>query len=237
MNRASMSRRLGVLGIVSCVLALSACTTAGILASLVPDGTTSTLLGNLEKVSDVNRKRVAELERAKRWDELARFAEQNLAKEASNADWWLILGYARSQSGAHDAAAKAYSEAVRIEPDNESAWNLLAQAHRARGDSQRAVLVLNNALLALREAPVTWYLLGESYGDLGRYGDARAAYEKALSIEQQFPAAWFGVARAYRRLGLEEHAREARAKLEKLDPQLAKRLDETAAGREAAPTR
>ena len=216
------------------VAALSACTTLQIAAMLLPEGTTTMLLGNLEKVSDVNRKRVAQLEAAGRWEELARFAEQNLAKEASNADWFLILGYARSRSGAHDAAAKAYGEAVRLEPDNEAAWNLLAQSHRARGDSQRAVVVLNNALLALREAPVTMYLLGESYSDLGRDADARFAYEKSLAMEPQFSAAWFGLTRAYQRLGLASEAREARARLEKLDPQLAKRLDGAPAGTGAA---
>jgi tetratricopeptide (TPR) repeat protein len=207
------------------VLALTACTTAGILASLVPDGTTAMLLGNLEKVSEVNRRRVAELERATRWDDLAKLAEENIAKDGYNADWWLVLGYARSSAGAHEAAAKAYGEAVRLEPDNESAWNLLAQSHRARGDSRRALGVLNNALLALREVPVTVYLLAESYSDLGRYAEARAAYEKSLSMEPQFAAAWFGLARAYERLGLTKEAKEARAKLAKLDPQLAARLD------------
>ena len=209
-------------------IALNACTTMQVVSMLVPDGTTSMLLSHLEKVSDVNRRRVVELEAAGRWDELARFAEQNLAKEASNADWLLILGYARSRAGAHDAAAKAYGEAVRLEPDNEAAWNLLAQSHRARGDSQRAVIVLNNALLALREAPATMYLLGESYSDLGRDVDARFAYEKSLAMEPQFSAAWFGLTRAYQRLGLTAEAGAARARLEKLDPQLAKRLDAAA---------
>src|SRR3954469_2249930 len=102
------------------LLVLTACTTAAILSALVPERMASTMLGNLEKVTEVNRQRVAELERAGRWDELAKLAEENIAKDARNADWWLILGYARSQTGAHESAAKAYGEAVRFEPDNES---------------------------------------------------------------------------------------------------------------------
>ena len=221
-----MSRHVSIaFAAAAIVLALAGCMTAGIIASLVPPGTANVLLGNMEKVSEVNRKRVGELARTGRWDDLAKLAEENTARERSNADWWLVLGYARSQSGDHRAAANAYREAVRVEPDNESAWNLLAQSHRALGDSERAVVVLNNALLALREAPVTVYLLGESYSDLGRYADARAAYEKSLSIEPQFAAAWLGLTRTYERLGLTDEAREARAKLQKLDPKLAKRLD------------
>jgi tetratricopeptide (TPR) repeat protein len=206
-------------------LALGACSPqAALLSYLIPEGTFSTLLGNLEKVTDDNRRRIVELERAGRWDELARLADQNLAKDASNAEWWLVSGYARSQLGEHRAAVKAYGEAVRLEPDSAAGWNLLAQSHRAAGDSQRAVVVLNNALLALRDAPVTVYLLGESYSDLGRFDSALTAYQQALAIEADFPAAWFGLARAYGKLGRPGEAREARARLEKLDPAMAKRL-------------
>jgi tetratricopeptide (TPR) repeat protein len=207
-------------------LALGACSPqSAILASLVPEGAVSTLLGNLEKVSDQNRKRVIELEGAGRWNDLAQFADQNLAKDPANADWWLVAGYARAQAGDQRAAAKAFGEAVRFEPDNALAWNMLAQSHRAAGDSQRAVLVLNNALLALRDAPVTVFLLGESYSDLGRFDQALAAYQQALVLDADFPAAWFSLARTYVKLGRADEARQARARLEKLDPKLAKRLD------------
>ncbi len=216
--------------------ALGACSPqTALLASLVPDGTVSTLLGHLEKVTDDNRRRVAELQREGRWDELARLAEQNLAKDASNADWWLVLGHARSQAGDYGAAAKAFGEVVRLTPDAALGWNLLAQSYRSAGDSQRAVVVLNNALLALREAPVTVFLLGESYSDLGHFDRALAAYQQSLAIEADFPAAWFGLARTYERLGRMEEARAARVRLEKLDPTLAKRLDDGRAGRVAAP--
>jgi tetratricopeptide (TPR) repeat protein len=200
-----------------------------LLAALTPDGTVSMLLGHLERVSDVNRKRVAELERAGRWDDLAQLAQQNLAQDPRNADWWLVLGYARSQAQDHSAAAKAYNEVVRLEPDNASGWNLLAQSHRAAGDSRRALGVLDNALLALRDAPVTVYLLGETYTDLGRFNEALEAYQKVLVMEPRFPAAWFGLARTYERLGRTDEARQARARLEKLDPQLAQRLGATGA--------
>lgn len=204
---------------------LGACTPqAALLASLIPEGTVSTLLGHLERVGDENRQRVLALERAKNWDELARFAELNLAKEPSNADWWLIAGYARSEAGDHRAAAKAFAEAVRLEPDAALGWNMLAQSHRAAGDSARAVNVLNNAMFAVRDAPLTVFLLGESYSDIGRYEQAVTAYQQAIAMEAKFPAAWFGLGRAYARLGRMEEARQARVRLEELDPKLARRL-------------
>jgi tetratricopeptide (TPR) repeat protein len=205
---------------------LGACTPQqAIIAALTPTGAATTLLGQLKGVDEQNIKRIVELERAGRWDELAGFADKNLEKERSNADWWLVLGYARTQGGDHRAAAKAYGEAVRLEPDSALGWNLLAQSYRATGDSQRAIVVLNNALLALRDAPLTVFLLGESYSDLGRLDQAAAAYRQALATEPKFPAAWFSLARTYALMGRQDDAKEARAKLEKLDPKLAKRLD------------
>ena len=215
------------------VFMLAACTgPQALIASLIPDGTTAIVLGNLEKVSDENRKRVAALEQAGRWDELARLAEQNLATDRANADWWLVAGYARSQLGRYASAADAFGNAARLEPDNIGAWNLLAQAYRAAGEPHRAVNALNSALTVTRDSPVTFFLLGESYADLRRYEEAAAAYREAVRAHEQFPAAWFALARTYARLGRVDDARAARSRLEELDPKLAARLEDGASARE-----
>lgn len=218
--------RFSIAVAVLCCL-LGGCTLqSALLAALVPDSAVSAMLGNLEHVSDENRKRVVELERGARWEELARLADENLKKDRSNAQWWLIAGYARSQMQQYGAAAQAYREAVRLEPDSATSWNLLGEAYRAGGEPRRAVNALNNALLAVRDSPMTFYLLGESYSDLRRYADAAAAYRGALGLEAKFPLAWFGLARAYRELGRTADAQEAQARLRTLDPELARRLEE-----------
>lgn len=221
------------IALLAVALELSACTgPAALLAALIPDGTTAVMLGNLEKVTDENRRAVAELEQAGRWDELARLSQENLAKDRANADWWLVLGYARSQLGQYAAAADAFGTAVRLEPDASAGWHLLAQAYRAAGEPHRAVNALNNALTATRDSPMTFFLLGESYTDLRRYEDAAAAYREAVRAHEQFPAAWFALARTYARLGRVDDARAARSRLQELDPQLAARLEDDASARE-----
>ncbi len=205
----------------------SGCTPqAALIASLVPDGTLSALLGNLERVPDENRRRVAELDRRSDWAGLRQLAERELAKDRSNADWWLIAGYAHSQAGDHAAAADAYAQVVRIEPDSAAGWHLMAQTHRTAGAPHRAVNVLNNALLALRDSALTYYLLGETYSDLKRYGEAAAAFEGALRIESKFSPAWYGLAMAYMRLSRAAEAHAAATQLEKLDAKLAVGLRE-----------
>lgn len=226
----TLAPRLAVAAFAAALM-LTACAQTALVAALVPEGTMSAVLGNLDKVSEQNRKRIVELERGARWDELRVFAEQNLEKDRRNAEWWLIAGYARSQLGQHREAADAYGEAVRLEPDNSVAWNLLAQSYRSAGDPRRAINVLNNASVALRDSPMTALLLGETYSDLGSFAEAASAYREAVRIDNQFAAAWFGLARAYGKLGRTAEAKEARARLERLDPKLARRLEEVSAGK------
>lgn len=208
-----------------CALLVTGCTPQqALMAAMMPAGAISTVLGNFERVSIDNYKRVLELEARGDWKGLAAFAESNLEKDRFNTDWMMILGYARTQLGEHRRAAEAYAEAARLEPDNAIAWHLLAQSYRAAGESHRAVNVLNNALLSIRNPALTHYLLGESYGDLTRYQDAASAYREAVKVNPRFAAAWFSLAQTYQKLGRAAEAREAELQLETIDPKLAQRL-------------
>lgn len=215
--------------LLTCALlpALAACTPQqALLANLLPTSAAATLVGNTQRVSSENRHKIVELDTAGRWDELARFADENIKKDSFTVEWWIVKGYALTQAGDHRGAIAAYSEAVRMEPDSPMAWNNLAQAYRSSGDPQRAVVVLERAMLAVRDAPSTSYLLGESYSDIRRYDRAVPAYRQAVSADPKLALAWFGLSRAYSRLGKDGDALEARRVLEKLDPKLALKLDE-----------
>lgn len=223
----SLAQRLRSVALVLALMALPACTpqTAALL-SAVPDGTTSILLSHLQSVEDSNRKLVAELEAKKDWDGLAKLAEGNLAKDRNNADWWLVAGYAYSQSGRHQRATECYNEVLRLTPDDMLGWHLLAQSYRDAKQPARAVQVLNNALLVRKGSAETWFLLGESYSDLGREPAAAAAYREALQINREFPRAWFGLGRAYARLGHSAEFDQVVKLLAQLDAPLAQQLAE-----------
>ena len=204
---------------------LSACTpqTAAIM-SLLPDGTLATLLGNMERVEDQNRKRVIELEARKDWDGLARLAEENLAKDRNNSDWWIVAGYAHAQAGRHPRAIECYTEVVRLMPDDMLGWSLLAQAYRDAKQPARAVHTLDNALRVRTDSAEIWFLLGESYSDLDRDAPAAKAYFEAVRINNGFAQAWFGLGRAYARLGRRAEFEEVLVVLAELDGARAKEL-------------
>jgi len=212
--------------LVACLL--GACTPqAGLIMAALPDGMVPILLSHLEQVDDSNLRRVAELDRQGNWSGLAAFAEENIAKDRRNADWWTVAGYAYSRLGRYSRAIKCYSEVVRLVPDNLTGWNLLAQAYRAAGQPENAIRILENALLVRRDSPMTFYLLGESYSDVGRFGLAARAYRQGIQLDDKFAQAWFGLGRAYVRLGKRDEAENVVRVLEKLDHPLASELEKS----------
>ncbi len=218
---------LRTLGAVLALAALSACTPQQhLIAALIPDGTVSVLLSHLQKEEDGNRKRIVEMEARKDWDGIAKFAEDNLAKDRNNADWWFIAGYAHSEAGRNQRAIECYSEMVRLAPDNMLGSTSLAQSYRAAKQPLRAVQTLNNALRARKGTPSTYFLMGESYADLDRDLPAAAAYREAVQLDDKFARAWFGLGRAYARLGRAADYESTLTTLSKLDPALAKQLAE-----------
>lgn len=220
-----LARMLRANGLGLALAVLAACTPqSALLMSALPAGTVPVLLSHLQGVDDSNRRRIAELESRGDWQGLAQFAEENLARDRNNADWWLVAGYAYSQLGSHARAAQCFSEMVRLAPDDMLSWNLLAQSYRAGGEPARAVQVLNSAVLVRRDVPATWFLLGESYSDLGRFDPAAAAYREAVQLDGRFTPAWLGLGRAYARLGRAAEYEQVRKTLEALDPAAAREL-------------
>lgn len=199
------------------LLIFTACTPQqALISALIPDGTASVLLGHMQGVADANRQRVAELEKQGDWAGLAKFAEDNIAKDAFSAEWRLVAGYARSQSREYTLAMVHFNELVRLAPDDATAYHFLAQTQRAAGQPERAVNTLERALLVVRESSVTYQMLGDANSDMARYVPAVAAYRRALAIESANADAWFGLGRASLRLARNAEAREALQALEQM---------------------
>ena len=64
--------------------------------ALIPDGTFTTLLKNMQGVSAPNQEKLAALEKKGDWAGIVQFAQENLQRDPHNADWWIIAGYAQS---------------------------------------------------------------------------------------------------------------------------------------------
>jgi tetratricopeptide (TPR) repeat protein len=216
-------------------LALSGCMSpyASLALALIPDGTFTTLLKNMQGVSRPNQERLAALEQKGDWNGILQFAQENLQRDPHNADWWIITGYAHSQLKQYQRAADSFQRAIQLEPQDITSWNLLAQSQRSLGQPERAIRTLDNALRVNRDSPMTYYLIGESFSDLKRPERAVGFYEEAIQRNPKFPEAVYGLGVAYAQLGRKTDFEATVDLLKKMDPKAAERLATTpvAAGR------
>jgi tetratricopeptide (TPR) repeat protein len=225
--RPGIERRLAALAAALALgLALAGCLSpyAQLALALLPEGTFTTLLNNLRGVSETNREKLAELERKGDWQAMAQFAQQNIAKDPTHADWWVVAGFAYAQLGEFQRAADSFQEAVRLSPDDIDAWNLLGQSYRAMKQPERAIRTLNNALQINKDSPVTYYLIGESYNELKRPDRAITYYELALQRNPQFVEALYSAGFTYAALGRKRELDATVARMRALSPPHAERL-------------
>lgn len=205
---------------------LAACqlSPVGLLLSLIPDGTFAALLGNMKGVDTPSTNKLAELAQKEDWNGIAQLAQENLQRDPSNSDWWVISGYAYTRLNQHPRANQDFTQAVRIAPDNINAWNLLAESYRVMGQPDRGIRTLNNAMMVTRDSPMTHYVLGRCYQDLKQMDKAMRSYEQALQRAPNFAEGWYVYGQAAWTTGRRDDYRRAIQTLQTLDPAAAQRL-------------
>ena len=197
---------------------------ASVVLALIPDGTFSTLLANMQGVDTPNQQRLAELAQKEDWPGIAAFAQKNIAADPSNADWWLVAGYAYSKTRQFESANRCFSEAVRLAPDEIDSWNMLGESYRVMGQTEKAIRTLNHALQVRQDSPLTYFVLGQSYRDLDAQKKAAGYYEQAVEREPEFAQGWYELGVAYWKLGRHAEYRHVIETLRPLSPAAAKSL-------------
>ena len=223
------SKRIATLRAVALSIALgvliSACSSpAALLMSLIPDGTFSMLLSNMEGVDTNSTEKLASLSAKEDWAGIANLAQENLNMDPTNADWWVIAGYAATRMNHLARANQCFLEAVRLSPNDIDAWNLLGESYRAMGQPERAIRALENALRITQDSPMTYFVMGKSFRDLKKYDRAMQYYERALQREPGFDEGWYEYGVAAAQLNKRAEYDRALKALRSLNPPAADRL-------------
>ena len=147
----------------------------------------------------------------------------------------MLLGYSLKQQGQYPDAIEALTRATRANPEDIDAWNGLADTQRRAGRPGASARTLERAVDIDPTSPITRFLMGEAYREDGRYEAATIAYQDALRLMPQLEPAWFGLGLTLLRSGRLDGLDAVAARLQQLDPALARELarlrSEAAAGR------
>lgn len=204
---------------------ISACTSpVGLLLSLIPDGTFSMLLSNMDSVDTNSTEKLAALSAKEDWGGIAALAQENLNTDPTNADWWVIAGYAATRQNNLPRANQCFLEAVRLSPDDIDAWNLLAESYRVMGQPERAIKTIENALRVTKDSPMSYFVIGQSFRDMKKYDRAMQYYEQTLHREPNFTQGWYEYGVAASRIGKRAEYDRALKALQSLSPPAADRL-------------
>ena len=103
------------------------------------------------------------------------------AKDAKDAESWVVLGRLYRFANNSPDAEKAYNEALKTDPDNEDALTGLALLYSDVGDTRRAIEKLK-AVTDKNPSERTLALLARSYRELRDYKSAAEALERAVAL-------------------------------------------------------
>ena len=103
------------------------------------------------------------------------------AKDAKDAESWVVLGRLYRFANNSVDAEKAYNEAIKTDPDNEDALTGLALLYSDVGDTRRAIEKLK-AVTDKNPSERTLALLARAYRELRDYKSAADALQKAVAL-------------------------------------------------------
>lgn len=103
-------------------------------------------------------------------------------------------------------AAKAYQQAIQLQPEHLDAHLNLGRLLQEQGDAREAVAHYRRALELAPGHPVAAYNLGTAYEDLDDATRAMRAYRKAIAADPAFRDAHFNLGLLYERAGRKRDA-------------------------------
>lgn len=161
------------------------------------------------------------------------------APERSNVGWAYINGAEEDQAANRPEVAKTKMEkardvlrvAVEIDSRLDAALLNLGSSNNFLGDFNEAVRVLNLALAINKDWTIALTQLGFGYRGLRDFTRAIAAFKRVADLEPRTALALYNLGEIYFAAGNKKEAQKIRGQLAKIDPTLARQLDNVIAGR------
>jgi cytochrome c-type biogenesis protein CcmH/NrfG len=203
---------------------MTACTTPQmLLLSLLPDGLFIVPLASLQRVENLDRKRLAELEKREDWPAVMEFADTKIKENPNSGEWYYVRGTAEIRRGQWRTARATFTESVRLAPNDLPSWHMLARAQGETGEQDVAIRTLERALDIDRSDAQTHFFLGEIHRRGARPALAVSAYREAVRLRPEFAEALFGLALVQQASGDPDAAKTTMTTLERVNAELARK--------------
>lgn len=108
------------------------------------------------------------------------------AEEASQVETLLREGEASLESGDLEAALRAFSEALKLDPDRSRTWNYLGGVHFLKGDYLKSLLNFKQAFALDPGDARACNNIGTAYERLDDPSKAEAFYLRAVEIDPSY---------------------------------------------------
>jgi tetratricopeptide (TPR) repeat protein len=148
------------------------------------------------------------------------FAQRDKSAE-QRADVYYRDGARFTLEGRLEEAARAFEQAVALDPSNGNAHYSLGNVYSEMGRWADAVIAYNKAVSLNKYDVEAYNNLGIALAERGQYVQAAAAFEKAVKIYPKWAEPYYRLSRVRRALHDEEEAREAYDKAIRLRPDYA----------------
>ena len=125
------------------------------------------------------------------------YYEQALRMDSTLPNIWNNLGVLEAREGHLDAAAKAYAQALRLNPSHVASLSNSMNLYRRLGDTANADAILRRLDEIRAVDPFYQFMAGRQAESGGHYDKAIAHYRRAISLYPSAHQFHFGLARVY----------------------------------------
>lgn len=157
--------------------------------------------------------------------------EKTVQKDPKNSQAYFQLGKNYQALKNEDKAIDSYKKAIAAKPDYAEANYELGKIYTAKKDYQSARPFMQQAAKINYKSAEYLVALGDVYRELNECNLAMPPYGNSVNFDDKIPAAYYGMGLCYLELKNKLAAQSQLRPLEKLDKNLAKKLEDKIAGK------
>ena len=157
--------------------------------------------------------------------------EEQVKKDPKNSQAHFDLAKNYQTLKNEDKAVDSYQKAIAAKPDFAEANYELGKIYVAKKDYQTARPLMQKAAKVKYTSAEYLVALGDTYRELNECGLAMPPYGNSVNFDDKIPAAYYGMGLCYIELKNKLAAQSQLRPLEKLDKNLAKKLEDKIAGK------